>query len=264
MADLVAPGVWWLHRTRGSNVYLVEAADGQLALVDTGFGSNVRAILDEVRPVAGERPIARILLTHGHFDHTGAALELRNRTGALVVAGRGDCSQAPGGSGWAIARTTGRTHPWRFLSRLLLRRRVTPLPVDIVLEEETDLLPGLRAYPTPGHTPGSFCYVATGPGVAFIGDMAISHHRRLGRPMALANADNTLFEASLAAFASIAPAVGCPGHGQPLLAGFDYALRELAGRSRRPPSIAGLRRRAARFRTFMRNMYRRRMPPPER
>jgi len=35
LADLLAPGLWWLHGTRGSNVYLVEADDGQLALVDT-------------------------------------------------------------------------------------------------------------------------------------------------------------------------------------------------------------------------------------
>ena len=36
-ADLVAPGTWWLRGTRGANVYLVEADDGSLVLVDTGF-----------------------------------------------------------------------------------------------------------------------------------------------------------------------------------------------------------------------------------
>lgn len=263
MADLVAPGVWWLHRTRGSNVYLVQAADGQLALIDTGFGSNVRAILDEVRSVAGETPLAFILLTHNHFDHTGAALELRNRTGARVAAGLGDCTPAPNGNGRTVTRTTGRSHIARFVSRWLLRRRNLPLPVDLVLDGETEVLPGLRAYPAPGHTPGSFCFVATGPGVAFVGDMVISHHRRLSRPMALANADNNLYEQSLAAFAQVSPPIGCPGHGQPLTAGFDAALRGLTGRTRRPPSIAGLRRRAVRLRTFMRNMYRRRSPRRE-
>lgn len=264
MADLVAPGVWWLHRTRGSNVYLVEAADGQLALVDTGFGSNVPAILDEVAAVAGDRPLACILLTHNHFDHTGAALALRSRTGARVVAGRGDCTPASDGSGWTIARTTGRSHVARFVSRWLLRRHEAPLPVDVALEGETDVLPGIRAFPTPGHTAGSYCYVAQAAGVAVVGDMTISHHRRLSRPMALANADNVLYERSLAAFAAIAPGAGCPGHGQPLPEGFDAALRELAARPRRPRSVAGIRRRAARFRTFMRNMYRRRMPRHDR
>ena len=46
MADLLAPGLWWLHGTRGSNVYLVESDDGQLALVDTGFSSSAEAIID--------------------------------------------------------------------------------------------------------------------------------------------------------------------------------------------------------------------------
>ena len=49
MADLLAPGLWWLHGTRGSNVYLVESDDGQLALVDTGFSSSAEAIIGELK-----------------------------------------------------------------------------------------------------------------------------------------------------------------------------------------------------------------------
>ncbi len=36
MADEVAPGVWWLAGTRGSNVFAIELP-GQLAIVDSGF-----------------------------------------------------------------------------------------------------------------------------------------------------------------------------------------------------------------------------------
>lgn len=260
MADLVAPGVWWLHRTRGSNVYLVEAADGQLALVDTGFGANTGAILDEVASVANGRPLARILLTHSHFDHIGAALELRRRTGALVVAGLGDCIPSAGGT-FAIAPATGRSHMARFVSRWLFRRRPASLPVDFAIDSESEVLPGIVAVPTPGHTPGSVCYIAAAARTAFVGDMVISHARRLSRPMALANADDDLYGRTLAEFALRAPDAGCPGHGQPLESGFGEAIQELAARSRRPRSIGGIRRRAARMRTFLRHMYRRRMPP---
>ena len=45
MAEQIAPGAWWLHGARGSNVYLVEAGDGRLALIDAGFGSGAAAVV---------------------------------------------------------------------------------------------------------------------------------------------------------------------------------------------------------------------------
>ena len=78
----MVPGVWWLHHTRGSNVYLVEAAGGQLLLVDTGFAASTPGIVEEVERVARGRAPSRILLTPAHVEHSGAAAPWRARDGA--------------------------------------------------------------------------------------------------------------------------------------------------------------------------------------
>ncbi len=260
MADLIAPGVWWLHGTRGSNVYLVEAKDGRLAAVDTGFGSNVDAILDEIAVLGGGRPLSAILLTHDHYDHTGSALELRRRTGATAVAGAADCSLNREGQ-WMMEPPTGRSHVARFASRLLVHRRRAALPIDMALHGEVEVLPGIRAIPTPGHTAGSYCFVSESAGAAFVGDLVVSHHSGLSRPMALSNADGTLYETTLASFAATAPATGCPGHGRPVVTGFGEALRGLVSRPAPPMSWRRLRQRLARLRAFADHMYRRRSRP---
>jgi glyoxylase-like metal-dependent hydrolase (beta-lactamase superfamily II) len=260
MADLIVPGVWWLHGTRGSNVYLVEAEDGRLAVVDTGFGSNVDAILEEVASVGGGRPLAGILLTHDHYDHTGSALELQRRTGATVAAGAADC-YLNGDGQWMMEPPTGRSHVARFVSRLLVHRHRVGLPIDAPLGGETEVLPGIRAIPAPGHTRGSYSYVSTRAGAAFVGDLVIGHRWGLSRPMAMSNADNAQYEATLASFAEAAPPVGCPGHGHPVVGGFPEALRVLAGGPTPRMSLRRLRQRFVKLQAFAGQMYRRRSRP---
>ena len=107
IADLVVPGVWWLHETRGSNVYLVEASDGQLLLIDCGFASSADGIIAELEQIAPGRGLDQLLLTHSHVDHSGAAMELRERLGATVAVGRGDCT-ADGRGGYVLHEPLGR------------------------------------------------------------------------------------------------------------------------------------------------------------
>lgn len=247
MADQVVPGVWRLHETRGCNVYLLEARDGRLVLVDTGFPSSTPGILRELTRLAPGRELAAILITHGHFDHAGGAGSLRS-TGTLVVAGRGDTRLLPDGRR-VIAPRVGRTH----LARRLLGRKLPGalVIVDVPLDGEAEVLPGIRAVPVPGHTPGSYCYIDEDRGIAFAGDLVISHEDRLSRAMSFANADDTRYLRSLAEFAKRSPDIGCPGHGIPVLAGFAEQLRTLAATPRRNAlSPAVMFNRARRLRSF--------------
>lgn len=262
MAEQIAPRVWWLHGARGSNVYLVEAADGRLALIDAGFGSGAAAVVAEVESVAGGRGLSHILLTHSHIDHSGAAGELRQRTGATLAAGGADCHKRQDGQ-WVLNPNVGRTHLARLLVRKALHRGVAETPVEAVLTGAMEVLPGLRAVPVPGHTPGSYCYVAEAAGLAFVGDIVIHHGDRLTRPLRWANHDDALYLRTLAAFAAAAPGAGCPGHGPPLMEGFGDALRTLAtiprgarwdGESR----LQSMRRRARLLSSFGRNLRKRR------
>ncbi len=226
--DPVLDGIWWLHSTRGSNVYLVEADDRSLALIDTGFSQSVPAILAQLDHF--ERPLAAILITHRHFDHAGGAAALRKATGALVVAGRGDCRLRDGR--YELRTPIGRTHIARFVGSLVVPRP-EPVPVDRAIESETEVLPGVVAVPTPGHTLGSLCFLVPRLGAAFVGDLVISHGGTLTRPLRMANTDDRLYLESLAAFAAIAPEAGFPGHGPPVLSEFGQRLRELAALPRR-------------------------------
>lgn len=254
MADLLAPGLWWLHGTRGSNVYLVEADDGQLALVDTGFASSAPAILEEVAAHGGR--LAAILLTHMHRDHSGAAAQVRAATGARLCVGGGDCSVRDGQA--FLHTTVGRTHVARFLIGRFRRSHAGDVPVDFRIEGETEVLPGIRALPVPGHTPGSHCFVVDRLGAAFVGDLVISHGGELTRSMRLANYDDDQYLEALRQFGAVAPDAGLPGHGVPVMSGFGVALRELAGLARRRTGIRTTAERAVRMSRFGRQLSRKR------
>lgn len=257
MADLLAPGLWWLHGTRGSNVYLVEADDGKLALVDTGFGSSSAAILEEVRAHGGS--LTAILLTHAHTDHSGAAATIRGATGGGVFLGRGDCIEHDGRM--VLHPAVGRTHIIRRLTGRAHRAPDCDAVIDVPLVGELKILPGIRAVPVPGHTPGSFCFVVERLGAAFVGDLVISHGGELTRSMRIANSDDLQYLDSIRQFAAIAPGIGLPGHGSPVMEGFGDALRGLAELPRRR-GLAVSFERAKRLASFSRGMARRRAPAP--
>ena len=215
MAELLASGLRWLHHTRGSNVFLVEADDGRLALVDTGFGSSTAAILEELS--AHEEPLSMILLTHGHRDHSGAAAGVRAATGARVALGRGDCLEQA--AGLVLHPTLGRTHPLRKLTSRT-RQPHEDTSIDLPLDDEVEVLPGIRAVPVAGHTPGAYCFVVERLGAAFVGDLVISHSGELTRSMKWANSDDQQYLQSIRDFGAVAPEIGLPGHGTPVMAGF--------------------------------------------
>lgn len=245
MSDSIAPGVWWLHETRGSNVFVVEAADGQHVVIDCGFPSSSEGIAGELARIAPGRSPSCILLTHAHVDHAGAAAALRERFGARVVAGAGDCSLDEAGQ-TVLREPIGRSHRWRRFLHWLARSRATAeCIVDVPLVGESEIAPGILAVPAPGHTPGSYCYIDTVRDIAFVGDLVISHGGRLTRPLRAANADDRRYLQTLRELALRAPTAGCAGHGQPVMDGFGAALTELAGMPRR--RLSSLTDRSRRF-----------------
>ncbi|WP_322795592.1 MBL fold metallo-hydrolase [Tepidiforma sp.] len=261
LPDQPLPGVCWLHGTRGSNVYLVRTGDG-LALIDTGFADSAPAILRAIQALA--LPLHGILLTHRHRDHTGAAAAIAAATGAPIIAGAGDCRLRDGRL--VLRSGIGRTHPLRIVGAFL-RRRPAPVPVAVAVEAPAEVLPGIRAIPVPGHTPGSLCFVTADPAAAFVGDLVISHNGELTRSLRWANHDDARYLQSIRDFAEIAPPAGFPGHGTPILQGFDASLRVLAELPRRPltprTALERTRRLAAFSRMFAARRLPGRQPPPQ-
>ncbi|MEX2599560.1 MAG: MBL fold metallo-hydrolase, partial [Dehalococcoidia bacterium] len=81
----VAPGVYQVPGVRGANIFLLASGDG-LTLVDSGLPGDARAILRFIQALGHDTAeLRRIILTHGHPDHTGSAKALRDATGAEVL-----------------------------------------------------------------------------------------------------------------------------------------------------------------------------------
>jgi hydroxyacylglutathione hydrolase len=116
---------------------------------------------------AGARPVA-LLHTHAHFDHIGASSAVAEKTGALIRLHAAD----------------------RFLwdalpaqAEMFGLKAQTPRTPDAALENGETIAFGssrLRAIHTPGHTPGSTCFLLESDGaVLYSGDTLF--RRSIGR-----------------------------------------------------------------------------------
>lgn len=118
-----------------NNVYVID--DGQSCLVVDPSCQAERI----VKGLDGRVPEA-IVVTHAHWDHIGAAADLREATGAPVVASAVDAPFIAG-------------------ERMLQGHRMAPpCPVDRTLEDGDVVEAGSMRWQviaTPGHTPGGIC-----------------------------------------------------------------------------------------------------------
>jgi glyoxylase-like metal-dependent hydrolase (beta-lactamase superfamily II) len=204
VALAVVPGVWRVVADNpgpmtyhGTNTYLIEDEDG-MTVLDPGPDdlAHVEAVL-----AAAGGPIARILLSHGHRDHSGAVARLRAVTGAPVF-------------GWSPS-----------------------VSEDVAIDQalaDGDVVGRLTALHTPGHAADHLCY-ATAKGVLFTGDHVMTWSTSVVGPP---HGDMAAYFASLARLAARADRTYLPGHG-PLLGrtgGFAEAL--LAHRKEREKTVA--------------------------
>lgn len=134
------------------NAYLLtDEATGSVAVIDPG--SPDPALMEAVR--AAKDQVAMILLTHGHFDHIGAAEEVRALTGAPVYAAEEELPMLADAE--------------KNLSALF--QVPTELTGVLPLHDGDRLLLGklsVQAMHTPGHSMGGMCFLADG--ALFSGD----------------------------------------------------------------------------------------------
>lgn len=209
--------------------------DARWIVIDSGPPGSTPAILAAMRHhnIAREE-VAFIVLTHGHFDHFGSALRLREALGAHVrivmhpadrpfVTG----TEAPHrlrptspagslpllcGTFWMLlSRASGQLRPWteaESAEALWLEDTHGEAPVD--LREQLGL--PLQALHTPGHSPGSVC-LRLPTGELFTGD--ILSHTLIGSAPAwpLLADDPERILPSLQRIAALRPRTVYPGHG---------------------------------------------------
>lgn len=159
----------------GTNTWLLRAAGAEACVVvDPGPDDPAH-----LRAVAGHGPVAEILLTHGHPDHSAGAAGLRALTGAPVRAL--DPGQRLGGEGLAEG--------------------------DVVAAAGVEL----RVLATPGHTSDSLCFA--------VGDAVLTGDTVLGRgTTVVAHPDGRLgdYLDSLRRLRDLGTRAVLPGHGPEL------------------------------------------------
>ncbi|MFJ6755253.1 MULTISPECIES: MBL fold metallo-hydrolase [unclassified Streptomyces] len=202
--------------------------DGEaLTLIDSGHAGAAAEIEGAIRSL-GRLPerLERIVLTHCHGDHAGAAGELAARWGAQVLAHRLDAPVIRGERpvpepvllDWEIPLYT---------HALSVVPEAPPTPVDRELEDGDALGFGDGAYVVhaPGHTDGSIGIHLPGHGVLFAGDcIAAVGPLMLG----VFNVDRGRAIDSFHRLAGLSPAIACFGHGDPLTADTAAALVKAA------------------------------------
>ncbi len=201
------------HYLTDTNCYLVKTNTGYI-LIDTGYSTN-RKDLEKQLEDAGCIPgnLTLILITHGHFDHTGNCAFLREKYGAPIAMHKGDVTMVETGDMFynknLIMRTLGKS-----VFFFLMRGTFEKFTPDILLEDEHDLTPyGLEAeiIHIPGHSKGSIG-ILTANNDLICGDLLIN----IKKPQ-----KNTLIEtqaeldASVEHITSLEIDTVYPGHGKP-------------------------------------------------
>ena len=165
-AMTIAPGVHLLGGLKPAAVYAVETSEG-LVLVDSGLQSDASLLKSQLASLQLDwKRVRAVLLTHSHGDHCGGAEHLRAETGAKIFAGRGDA---------AVLRA-GKPREAFFSIFFMPNDEPHPTTVDVELEGGETIDFGdvrFQALATPGHTPGSICYLMerTGLRALFGGDV---------------------------------------------------------------------------------------------
>ncbi|WP_307719798.1 MBL fold metallo-hydrolase [Paenibacillus kobensis] len=211
------------------NVFAVQEHDG-LTLIDTAIPPASGAILQEVNQIG--LPVIRIILTHGHHDHTGGldlmkeafpeAIVCISRRESRIV--QGDLSLEDGEEDMPVQGI----YPERMRT-----------PFDLLLEDG-DRIGSLLVIAVPGHTPGSIALLdertrtlIAGDAFQSIGGLAVAGQFRPAIPMhAKGTWSNAASLTSARTIRTLAPSLLCVGHG-PSLAdpgdAMDQAIAEAGG-----------------------------------
>ncbi|MCD8222024.1 MAG: MBL fold metallo-hydrolase [Clostridiales bacterium] len=86
----VAPHTWYVAGQTWVGCYLIDTGEG-LILLDTAIPESAYMLVDSIYKL-GFRPtdIKKILISHAHFDHCGAARLMKELTGATLYMSRED------------------------------------------------------------------------------------------------------------------------------------------------------------------------------
>ncbi len=237
----IAPGIVRLPVSI-ANVYFVGVKGSPWFMVDSGTPGHGDRIQDAAISHFGENaPPEFILLTHGHFDHSGSACELAESWHVPIYAHHLETPYLTGQSPYPPQDPTV-GGAMAFLSRFFSTKstRLQPHLRELPANGEVPGHPEWQWLFTPGHAPGHISLYDSARRVILAGDAfatvdldsplgLITQRKQISRPPAPFTCDWVAARESVRSLASLQPhTVGC-GHGSPM-SGSDVAtdLNDLA------------------------------------
>jgi glyoxylase-like metal-dependent hydrolase (beta-lactamase superfamily II) len=217
------------------HAYLWHDADG-LTLIDAGLPGSAPLVADAIRQ-SGYQPsdLRRLVLTHFHGDHTGAAADIAGWGEVEVLAHHADVPFIRGGAVGPNPDLADWERPIydQVMSQLPAQSVIPPrIDREIGDGDELGFGNGAVAVAVPGHTPGSVAIYLPMHRVLFTGD-AVARRTDGTVVLGVFNVDRAQAAASLRLLADLDTTVACFGHGEPVT---DDAAAQLEAAAQRMPS----------------------------
>jgi glyoxylase-like metal-dependent hydrolase (beta-lactamase superfamily II) len=214
------------------NVFFAETNNGsnEWVLIDAGMPKSAEKIIEAAEELYGEGAVPKaIILTHAHFDHVGAIIELLKTWDVPVYAhelelpylnGEKDYPKPDGSvEGGMIAKMS----PLFPHEGIDISEYIRPLPADGAVPA----LPEWRWIHTPGHSPGHISLFREADKLLIAGDAFVTvrqdslykvlvQEEEVNGPPRYLTTDWKAAEASVLKLASLDPSAAGTGHGRPM------------------------------------------------
>ena len=227
--DEIRPDVYY-HTIQIVNIALIGRPGSSFVLIDAGMPHSADTIisLTEDRYGPDARPGA-IILTHGHFDHVGALIELVEHWDVTVYAHELELPYLTGKKSYPEPDMTveggmvAKMSPIFPIEPINLGDRVDRLPSDGTVPH----LPGFRWIHTPGHSSGHVSFFRDSDGVLIAGDAFVTvkqeylyrvftQEKEISGPPRYLTPDWHAAWESVKKLEALKPAAAVTGHGIPI------------------------------------------------
>ena len=227
----VIPGIY-CYTNQIVNVTCVEHVDdpSDWVLIDTGMPESTEKILTmtESRYGKGSKPKA-IILTHGHFDHVGAVVDLVKKWDVNVYAHEKELPfltgkmAYPKPDGTVEGGLVAKMSPMFPVEPVDLGDHIKSLPADGSIPH----MDGWRWVHTPGHSPGHVSLFRAGDRTLIVGDAfvtvkqeslynVITQTKEINGPPRYLTTDWAKAKTSVEKLAYLNPNLAITGHGHPM------------------------------------------------
>ncbi|YCA44778.1 MBL fold metallo-hydrolase [Bacillus sp. JZ8] len=218
------------YTTQIVNVCFIGGKGDEFVLVDAGMPKSAQSIILEIENRFGSNACPKaILLTHAHFDHVGALLELLRHWDVPVYAHKAELPYLQGEKDYERPDQTVeggmvvKMSPLFPTESINISSRVSPLHDDGSIPE----LPEWEWIHTPGHTEGHVSFFRKRDRALIVGDAfittkqenlfdVITQKLEISGPPRYLTTDWKAAKKSVEHLASLHPEVAITGHGKPV------------------------------------------------